>query len=72
MWNKWKYHFSKMKGDVGIPFHEKEGKQEDAYTKTELITPSLHLCVLFLCVSILLVKKVSINMPAVSSTTDTY
>ena len=35
MWNKWKNHFSEMKGDVGMSPHEKEGEQEDAYTKTE-------------------------------------
>ena len=28
-WNKWKNHFSEMKGDVGMPPHEKEGKQEE-------------------------------------------
>ena len=27
---KWKYHFSEMKGDVGMSLHEKEGEQEDA------------------------------------------
>ena len=32
---KCKYHFSEMKGDVGMSPHEKEGEQEDAYTKTE-------------------------------------
>ena len=35
MWNKWKNYFSEMKGDVGMSPHEKEGEQEDAYTKTE-------------------------------------
>ena len=30
--NKWK---NKMKGDVGMSRHEKERKQEDAYTKTQ-------------------------------------
>ena len=30
MWNKWKNHFSEMKGDVGMSVHEKEGEQEDA------------------------------------------
>ena len=25
MWNKWKNHSSKMKGDVGMSRHEKEG-----------------------------------------------
>ena len=34
MWNKWKNHFSEMKGDVGMSRHEKEGEQEDAYTET--------------------------------------
>ena len=38
MWNKWKNHFSEMKEDVGMSPHQKEGEQEDAYTKTE--TPS--------------------------------
>ena len=33
-WNKWKNHFSEMKGDVGMSLHEKEGEQEDAYTET--------------------------------------
>ena len=36
-WNKWKNHFSEMKGDVGMSLHEKEGEQEDAYTETEVI-----------------------------------
>ena len=36
-WNKWKYHFYEMKGDIGMSVHEKERKQEDAYTKTQLI-----------------------------------
>ena len=30
MWNKWKNHFSEMKGDVGMSLYEKEGEQEDA------------------------------------------
>ena len=33
-WNKWKNHFSEIKGDVGMSLHEKEGEQEDAYTET--------------------------------------
>ena len=32
---KWKNHFDEMKGDVGMSVHEKERKQEDAYTKTQ-------------------------------------
>ena len=32
--HKWKNHFYKMKGDVGMSGHEKERKQEDVYTKT--------------------------------------
>ena len=31
----WKNHFYEMKGDVGMSVHEKERKQEDAYTKTQ-------------------------------------
>ena len=51
MWNKWKNHLSEMKGDVGMSPHEKEGEQEDAYTKTRnsFITPSLHLCCFLMC-----------------------
>ena len=30
--HKWKNHFYEMKGDVGMSVHEKERKQEDAYT----------------------------------------
>ena len=30
MLNKWKNHFSEMKGDVGMSLHEKEGEQEDS------------------------------------------
>ena len=29
-YNKWKNHFSEMKGDVGMSLHEKEGEQVDA------------------------------------------
>ena len=32
---KWKNHFYEMKRDVGMSVHEKERKQEDAYTKTQ-------------------------------------
>ena len=32
---KWKNNSSEMKGNVGMSPHEKEGEQEDAYTKTE-------------------------------------
>ena len=31
---KCKNHFSEMKRDKGMSCHEKEGEQEDAYTKT--------------------------------------
>ena len=34
-YDKWKNHFYEMKGDVGMSVHEKERKQEDAYTKTQ-------------------------------------
>ena len=59
MWNKWKNHFSEMKGDVGMSPHEKEGEQEDAYTKTRnsFITPSLHLCFFLMCSYLLFVDK---------------
>ena len=59
MWNKWKNHFSEMKGDVGMSPHEKEGEQEDAYTKTRnsFITPSLHLCFFLMCSYLLCVDK---------------
>ena len=30
-----KYTYYEMKGDVGMSVHEKERKQEDAYTKTQ-------------------------------------
>ena len=33
--HKWKNHFYEMKGDVGMSVHEKERKQEDAYTKKQ-------------------------------------
>ena len=33
--NKWKNHFSEMKGDVGMSLHEKEGEQEDGSTETQ-------------------------------------
>ena len=32
---KCKNHFYEMMGDVGMSVHEKERKQEDAYTKTQ-------------------------------------
>ena len=59
MWNKWKNHFSEMKGDVGMSPHEKEGEQEDAYTKTRnsFITPSIHLCFFLMCSYLLFVDK---------------
>ena len=49
-----------MKEDVGMSPHEKEGEQEDAHTKTET------LCLLFVCINILLVRKVSV-VPTVIS-----
>ena len=59
MWNKWKNHFSEMKGDVGMSPHEKEREQEDAYTKTRnsFITPSLHLCFFLMCSYLLSMDK---------------
>ena len=44
-WNKWENHFYEMKGDVGMSVHEKERKQEDAYTKTQ--TPHPYIFVSF-------------------------
>ena len=35
IYDKWRNHFYEMKGDVGMSVHEKERKQEDAYTKTQ-------------------------------------
>ena len=43
MYYKWKNHFYEMKGDVGMPVHEKERKQVHQDTNS-FITPSLHLC----------------------------
>ena len=72
---KWKNHFSEMNGDVGMSPHEKEGEQEDAYTKTRnsFITPSLY-SYIFVCVIILLVNTVSIACAQYSypQTTDSY
>ena len=61
MWNKWKNHFSEMKGDVGKSPHEKEGEQEDAYTKTGTHSqphPSLFLSDMY----ILFVDKDTVDM----------
>ena len=59
-----------MKGDVGMSPHEKEGEQEDAYTKTKnsFITPP------YIFVIILLANKVSIACMQFSypQTTDSY
>ena len=62
-----------MKGDVGMSPHEKEGEQEDATPKQKVIHNPIpiHLCLLFICVNILLVKKLSI-LPAVSSFNNTH
>ena len=59
MCNKWKNHFSEMKGDVGMSPHEKEGEQGDAYTKTEThsITSSLHFCFFLMCSYLLFMDK---------------
>ena len=38
-WNKWKYHFYEVKGDVGMSSHEKEREQEDAFTQTQIHNP---------------------------------
>ena len=50
---KWKNHFSEMKGGVGMSPHEKEGEQEDAYTKTG---SPLHLCFFLICIVLFFVQ----------------
>ena len=37
MWNKWKNHFSEMKGDVGMSHHEKEGNKKMPIPRQEII-----------------------------------
>ena len=37
MWNKWKNHFSEMKGYVGMSLHEKEGKKKMPRPRQEII-----------------------------------
>ena len=37
MWNKWKNHFSEMKGDVGMSHHEKEGNKKMSIPRQEII-----------------------------------
>ena len=57
MLNKWKNYFSEMKGDVGMSPHEREGGQEDAYTKkNSFIIPSLHLCFFLICICCMWMK----------------
>ena len=50
---KWKTLFYEMEGDVGMSVHEKERKQEDAYTKTQSHSqphPYIFvICCLFVC-----------------------
>ena len=36
-WNKWKNHFSEMKGDVGMPLYEKEGNKKMPIPRQEVI-----------------------------------
>ena len=46
-------HSFKLKGDIGMSHHEKEGEQEDAYihqNRNSFIAPSLHLCLYLLFV----------------------
>ena len=38
-WNKWKNHFSEMKGDVGMSLHAKEREQEDAHSREKVVQP---------------------------------
>ena len=37
MWNKWKNHFSEMKGGVGMSHHEKEGNKKMPIPRQEII-----------------------------------
>ena len=37
MWNKWKNHFSEMKGDVGMSLYEKEGNKKMPRRRQEII-----------------------------------
>ena len=37
MWNKWKNHFSEIKGDVGMSHHEKEGNKKMPIPRQEII-----------------------------------
>ena len=37
MWNKWKNHFSEMKGDVGMSHHKKEGNKKMPIPRQEII-----------------------------------
>ena len=41
MWNKWKNHFSEMKGDVGMSHHEKEGNKKMPIPRQEIIDNSI-------------------------------
>ena len=54
---KWKNHFYEMKGDVGMSVHEKERKQEDAYTKTQTPQPQKLLLVCSTHFSFILVQS---------------
>ena len=37
MWNKWKNHFSEMKGDVGMSLHEKERNKKMPRPRQDII-----------------------------------
>ena len=60
MWNKWKNHFSEMKGDVGMSHHEKEGNKMPILRQEIIDNPiptslfpiklSVHIIQVFLCV----------------------
>ena len=63
---KRKNYFYEMKGDKGMSLHEKERKQEDAYTKTNihsnLIRSALKLC-LFVVNALGKQKHVHMGLP---------
>ena len=56
---KLKNHFSEIKGDVGMSPHEKRRETRGCLhqNRNSFITPSLHLCLVFVCVNILLVIR---------------
>ena len=46
-WNKWKNHFSEMKGDVGMSLHEKERNKKMPTQRQKVIQPHPYIFVSF-------------------------